>query len=298
MFKRLYSFTSFKFVPKHNPPSVTEVQQLQEFVETRSKLFVLTGAGVSTESGIPDYRSEGVGVYARTTYRPMVIQEFVASGQSRKRYWARNFIGWPEFSSLQPNIAHTTLNNWQEKNKINCLVTQNVDSLHKKAGSANTIELHGTGFTVMCLKCDYRVDRFVFQKTLVKFNPDFIASGRSSDRIRPDGDIHLEPEEIAKFNVPDCPNCSGILKPDIVFFGDNVPKQKVEKLYATLRESDGILVLGSTLQVFSSYRFALAAKEMGVQMAIVTLGSTRADHLAQLKITARVGEILPLISLN
>jgi NAD-dependent deacetylase sirtuin 4 len=151
----------------------------------------ILGAGISTESGIPDYRSEGVGLYSRTNHRPMKIQEFLKSADARKRYWARNFIGWTNFSSCRPNEAHRILREWEEKGKVSQIVTQNVDGLHKKAGSSGSIELHGTGWSVVCLQCQHQLDRQDFQRRLEEANPHFTPSNRLS-AVRPDGDIHLE----------------------------------------------------------------------------------------------------------
>ncbi|CAG7834737.1 unnamed protein product [Allacma fusca] len=286
----------FQFVPKHSAPRTEDVTVLRKFYEDHGKIFVLTGAGISTESGIPDYRSEGVGLYNRTNHRPMYIQEFMKSSEFRKRYWARNYVGWPKFSSAEPNEAHKTVREWEVEGKVGVLVTQNVDRLHHKAGSTSAIELHGTGYEVICLQCkDFREDRHQFQKVLDDSNPHFMVEGNGNE-IRPDGDIDLDPSQVEQFVIPPCPHCGGILKPDIVFFGDNVPKSRVEKIYESLSTCDSLLVLGSSLQVFSSYRFILRAKEQGIPIAIVTLGPTRGDTLASIKLTSRVGEILSLVN--
>ncbi|KAG1714669.1 NAD-dependent protein lipoamidase sirtuin-4, mitochondrial [Nymphon striatum] len=243
---------SSKFVPNHIPVQKNELLKLQEFVNSCSSLFVLTGAGVSTESGIPDYRSEGVGLYARSNSRPMKIQQFIASDLMKKRYWARNFIGWPYFSSLKPNNTHITLFNWEKYRKINWLVTQNVDSLHLKAGSERVTQLHGTGYVVKCLDCNYTVSRHDYQKKLKEVNKDF---EHEMTLVRPDGDVDISDEKIQSFVIPPCPECGGMVKPDIVFFGDNVPKKIVEFAYAKVKESDGVLIAGSSLQVFAAVAF-------------------------------------------
>lgn len=182
-------YSSVQFVPHHKPVSLNEIEQVTKFMENCSNTFVLTGAGISTESGIPDYRSEGVGLYARSTSRPVQFQEFLNSKATRKRYWARNYVGWPRFSSILPNDTHFALRDleliWK---RIGCIVTQNVDGLHAKAGSQNVIELHGSAYQVVCLSCDYRLHRHLFQNILYDFNPSM---QHTQTMIRPDGDVDL-----------------------------------------------------------------------------------------------------------
>jgi len=295
---------SLTFVPKHKPPSAEDVSLLQSFVAQHEKIFLITGAGVSTESGIPDYRSEGVGLFATSNRRPIKIQEFLSHPQTRRRYWARNFFAWPRFSSFNPNIAHQTIRQWESLGKIGCLVTQNVDGLHRKAGSTQCVELHGTAFHVICLSCDYDIERAQFQKVLESCNEPVInlvrettSQNNGDSQMRPDGDLTIAEDVEKLFSVPSCPSCGGMLKPDIVFFGDNVPKAKVHQLYDHLDTSDSILVLGSSLQTFSAFRYLIRAKQMEMDIAVVTLGPTRADTLTRIKLTCRVGEILPLINL-
>lgn len=177
------------FVPKYSPVCNDDIRRLSKFINSAEKIVVLTGAGISTESGIPDYRSEGVGLYARSNHRPVQFQEYLKRPHIRKRYWARNYTGWPRFSSVLPNATHLTLRDLElERNKIQCIVTQNVDNLHYKAGSKNVIELHGTGSTVMCLGCNRKVDRHDFQQVLTSLNPTM---QKDTDVIRPDGDVEL-----------------------------------------------------------------------------------------------------------
>lgn len=171
-------------------------------------------------AGIPDYRSAGVGLYARTNHKPIQHMEFVKSINVRKRYWARNFVGWPNFSSTQPNATHHALARFEREARVQSVVTQNVDRLHSKAGSKGVIELHGSGYVVKCLKCDYRIDRHEFQNILSSLNPAF---KDAPDMIRPDGDVEIPTDYIDNFIIPTCPSCDGDLKPEIVFFGDNVP---------------------------------------------------------------------------
>ncbi|XP_034389053.1 NAD-dependent protein lipoamidase sirtuin-4, mitochondrial [Cyclopterus lumpus] len=280
------------FVPACSKTDANSLQLLQDFVSRASRLFVISGAGLSTESGIPDYRSEGVGLYARTDRRPMQHAEFVRSAKSRQRYWARNFVGWPQFSSHQPNSAHQVLQQWEQRGKLHWLVTQNVDALHSKAGQKRLTELHGCAHRVMCLGCGAISAREELQTRFVALNPDWSVQ---TGGVAPDGDVFIEDEQVLNFRVPSCENCGGILKPEVTFFGDTVNKATVQFVHDRLRESDAVLVVGSSLQVYSGYRFLLAAGDRKMSVAIVNIGSTRADHLAKLKVRGRCGEVLSII---
>ncbi|KAJ6659035.1 hypothetical protein lerEdw1_019337 [Lerista edwardsae] len=280
------------FVPPCPPSDPRDVERLQAFVSRARRLFVLTGAGISTESGIPDYRSEGVGLYARTDRRPVLHAEFVRSAKAQQRYWARNFVGWPRFSSRQPNAAHVALWGWEAAGRLHWLVTQNVDALHTKAGSRRLTELHGCIHRVFCLSCGDRTPRAELQERLEALNLAWRAEAHS---VAPDGDVFLTEEEVLSFRVPTCAKCGGHLKPDVTFFGDNVGKEKVDFVFQRLAESDAVLVAGSSLQVYSAYKFALAAQDRKLPIAIVNIGPTRSDHLASLKLNSRCGELLPLI---
>ncbi|KAJ7309592.1 hypothetical protein JRQ81_007645 [Phrynocephalus forsythii] len=282
-------------VPASQPPHPTGVQKLQAFVSRSQRLFVLTGAGISTESGIPDYRSEGVGLYARTDRRPVQHVEFIRSARARQRYWARNFVGWPQFSSHQPNVAHRALQNWENHGRIHWLLTQNVDALHAKAGNQRLTELHGCTHRVICLSCGDRTSRHDLQERFMALNPTWKAETLG---VAPDGDVLLTDAEVLSFCVPPCDKCGGPLKPDVTFFGDTVSKEKVDFVYERLAESDSVLVVGSSLQVYSAYKFALAARDRKQPIAIVNIGPTRADPFASLKLNSRCGELLPLIVMN
>lgn len=236
------------FVPKHQKVNAHDISVLQNFINKHTKILVLTGAGISTESGLPDYRSEGVGLYDRSPNRPVIYKAFISSSQTRKRYWARNFAAWNKFSSSKPNSTHLCLAEWEKKGILNYIVTQNVDRLHHKAGSERVIELHGTSYVVKCLDCGNRFSRYLLQKKLLEINPNFIVS---SDEIRPDADIDLDPSVIDSFNMVNCEKCDGILKPDVVFFGETVPKNIVFDIHSKVKESDAMLVLGSSLEVCS-----------------------------------------------
>ncbi|XP_042193483.1 NAD-dependent protein lipoamidase sirtuin-4, mitochondrial [Callorhinchus milii] len=284
---------SLAFVPTSPPPDSIKLEDLQKFVSRSKKLFVLTGAGMSTESGIPDYRSEAVGLYARTERRPIQHSEFICSARARQRYWARNYIGWPQFSSHQPNVAHWVLSHWEKLGKVHWLVTQNVDALHGKAESQRLTELHGCTHRVICLNCKDMTLRTHLQEQFLALNPGWDEEGHG---VAPDGDVFLTDEQVKNFLIPECQRCGGILKPDVTFFGDSVNREKVNFVHQRLAESDAILVAGSSLQVYSGYRFIVAAHEKKLPIALLNIGATRADALATLKIDARCGEVLSYLS--
>ncbi|XP_055545131.1 NAD-dependent protein deacylase Sirt4 [Wyeomyia smithii] len=290
---RKFSSTSM-FVPAHEPALESDLRRLEKFLENKPNTLVLTGAGISTESGIPDYRSEGVGLYARSNHKPIQHGDFIKSEAVRKRYWARNYVGWPRFSSVAPNTTHYTLARLERDKRISGIVTQNVDKLHTKAGSKSVVELHGSGYTVVCVGkngtgCNYQIPRHEFQQILDQMNPHM---EDKSTMIRPDGDVELPAEHVNNFKVPTCPECDGSLKPEIVFFGDNVPMPRIERVVRMILQSDAVLVLGSSLTVFSGYRIVLQANELGIPVAIVNIGATRGDTAADLKISARCGELM------
>lgn len=280
----------FKFVPVSEPVKEENILQLRNFIKHNNQICVLTGAGISTESGIPDYRSAGVGLYARSSRKPVLYQDFCRNEFIRRRYWARNYVGWPRFSTCQPNETHKVLKYLEDIGKISHIITQNVDNLHTKAGSKNVIELHGTAFRVMCLSCNHKIERSLLQTILRNLNPHLNAS---SEMIRPDGDVDLSQEETEAFNIPPCQNCGGILKPDIVFFGDNVPRVVVENVRNIIEQSSSLLILGSSLSTFSGYRILLQALDAKKPITLVNIGKTRADNNVDLRIEGRCGYILP-----
>lgn len=289
VFGRQHSSSSF--VPRHMPAKEEDVDKLSQLLSVSKNIVVLTGAGISTESGIPDYRSEGVGLYARSNNRPVQYQNFLKSEGVRKRYWARNYVGWPRFSSFQPNATHLGISKlMNEDGIVQCVVTQNVDSLHLKANTKNVIELHGTAFRVICLGCSFTIERHAFQHLLAKLNPDMKIV---EQMMRPDGDVEMTQAQVECFNVPSCPSCGGILKPDIVFFGDNVPRKRVEAVQNEVKLCDALLVLGTSLTVFSAYRIILQAAELHKAIAIVNIGETRGDKLASIKVNAKCGDVIP-----
>lgn len=240
-------------------------------------LLVLTGAGVSTESGIPDYRGEG-----KTERHPMTFDVFMGSEQARKRYWARSYVGWSVISTAKPNGSHFALAQAESLGRIGHLITQNVDSLHQQAGSKKVTELHGRLDKVVCMSCRKSFDRLLMDQLIEKLNP-----GIQKDvgvEFTPDGDAEVE--ATASFEIPPCQSCSGVLKPDVVFFGESVPVERVNFTMDELGRADALLVAGSSLTVNSGMRFARAANKAGKPIVIVNVGPTKADDIAIAKIEA------------
>jgi NAD-dependent SIR2 family protein deacetylase len=254
------------------------------------RIVVLTGAGCSTESGIPDYRGPGTRARARN---PIQHMEFLNRPEVRVRYWARSLIGWPRFSVARPNAAHHALAAMERNGHVLGLITQNVDRLHHAAGSTRIIELHGALAEVRCLACEQREPRAALQERLLALNPDFM---HQQVELRPDGDAELPLEAVRAFRVADCLRCGGPLKPDVVFFGDNVPRPTVDAAFAMLEEADALLVAGSSLAVFSGYRFVLRASERHMPIGLLNIGESRGDALADVRVEARVGEALPQLA--
>jgi NAD-dependent SIR2 family protein deacetylase len=264
---------------------------LQAFLAAHRRLFVLTGAGCSTASGIPDYR-DGNGEWKRRA-RPVMLQSFLASEHTRKRYWARSLVGWRRMSGATPNDAHRSLAALENAGCIEQLVTQNVDGLHQAAGSRNVIDLHGRVDVVRCMTCASRLPRARLQAELTKRNPTFVDLVAAE---APDGDADLDDADFASFDVPGCDACGGLLKPDVVFFGESVPKDRVGRAMAAVERADAMLVVGSSLMVYSGYRFAKAMAELGKPIAAVNLGTTRADHLLSLKVAEPCADALAFLT--
>ena len=266
-------------------PTELAAQRLADFVHRHPRLAVLTGAGVSTDSGIPDYRDRN-GQWKRKP--PVDHRDFMKCAATRRRYWGRALIGWPVIRNSAPNPAHFHLAELEQRGHINLLITQNVDRLHQRAGSERVIDLHGRADEIRCMDCDYRAMRQLVHDRSYELNPDF---RHYTAETAPDGDADLE-VDFSRFNVADCPECAGILKPDVVFFGDNVPKTRVQEALAALKNSDGLLVVGSSLMVYSGFRFCRYAKEWGKPIAALNLGRTRADELLDLKLNAPIADTL------
>lgn len=266
----------------------SESQSLREFIHANSPLLILTGAGVSTDSGIPDYR-DSQGNWKRK--QPVQHQDFMQSAATRQRYWARSLIGWPVMQRAQPNLAHKKIAALEIQGLTTHTVTQNVDRLHQKAGSQDVIDLHGRADELVCMSCSHRQGRLLMHDRCASLNSQF---AELTANTAPDGDADLE-MDFSGFQVPGCPHCNGILKPDVVFFGDNVPRDRVDQVFDSLADSRGLLVIGSSLMVFSGFRFARQAHQSNIPVAIVTQGKTRADELASLKIDAPIAPLLAAI---
>ena len=263
---------------------------LADFLDRYPRLFVLTGAGCSTDSGIPDYR-DLAGEWKRR--QPITFQDFVGHEHSRKRYWARSLAGFRRIRGARPNDAHYALADLEQSGGIALLVTQNVDGLHQAAGSQAVIDLHGRIDTVRCLSCDRRSSREQLQLALERRNPDFA----SLDAVEaPDGDADLDDVAFESFDVPACAACGGLLKPDVVFFGEGVPGERVRRAMAAIGSADAMLVVGSSLMVYSGYRFATAAADAGKPIAAINLGRTRADDILTLKVSARCANTLRVLT--
>jgi NAD-dependent SIR2 family protein deacetylase len=262
---------------------------LRDFVERHPRLCVLTGAGVSTSSGIPDYRDEH-GDWKRA--RPVEFRPFMTDPKVRQRYWSRSTAGWSIISHARPTAAHHALAQLENSGAVSLLITQNVDGLHEAAGSRNVIDLHGCLDLARCMQCGDKLPRAELQLRLLASNPTWAATPA---RAAPDGDADIENRDYSSFVVPDCLECGGILKPDVVFFGENVPRERVERAFDGVAEADALLVVGSSLMVYSGYRFAEAASAAGKPVAAVNIGRTRADHLLALKIEEPCDDVLPLL---
>jgi NAD-dependent SIR2 family protein deacetylase len=237
---------------------------------------VLTGAGMSTDSGIPDYR--GPDSPSRT---PMTYQEFVSGSPARQRYWARSHIGWSRMRRANPNPGHVALARLERDGSAHHLITQNVDGLHEAAGSRRMCALHGRIADVICLSCREQTTRASLHVRLERLNPGW-AGRHAGAEVRPDGDVELS--DTAGFVVPSCSSCGGVLKPDVVFFGENVPKQRVERCYEAVESAAALLVLGSSLTVMSGLRFVRRAHKIGIPVVVVNRGATRGDPLATYKL--------------
>ncbi len=263
-----------------------EFQPLTELLSASTSIVVLTGAGVSTASGIPAYRDrDGVWMNAK----PIQHSEFLGDPDFRRRYWSRSYMGWRRFDEAAPNAAHHALAELEARGSVDLLITQNVDGLHTRAGSRRVVELHGNLARVRCHDCETQIDRPAWQDSMKRANPDWHARVFA---YRPDGDAEIAAESWTSFEVPPCEVCGGVLKPDVVMFGGAVPRPRVDQCLDAVRQADLLLVVGSSLAVFSGFRFARLADERGIPIAIVNQGRTRADELATVKIDADCRDVL------
>ncbi len=264
----------------------SDALELARFFTRHPRLTVLSGAGCSTASGIPDYRDES-GEWKHA--RPVQFADFVGSAAVRRRYWARSYLGWARISSAAPNQAHYALARLEQSGYIERLITQNVDGLHRLAGSRKVVDLHGVLRVVRCLGCGGITDRVELQDELARRNAGWDGSATG---YAPDGDANVGQNDVSGFDVPDCTRCGGILKPDVVFFGENVPRDRVNECSESLRRSDALLVVGSSLMVYSGFRFARQANAAGKPIAIVNRGRTRADDIAASRFAGDCGALL------
>lgn len=255
------------------------------------RVAVLTGAGMSTDSGIPDYRGPD-----SPPSNPMTIRQFTSDPLFRQRYWARNHVGWRHMDDTQPNAGHRALAALEQSGVVIGVITQNVDLLHTKAGSTNVVNLHGTYAQVACLNCGDTMSRAALAEQLEALNPGFVerAEAVGGLAVAPDADAVVA--ETASFRYLDCPRCAGMLKPDIVYFGESVPKDLVAQAFSLVDQAEALLVAGSSLTVFSGYRFVRHAATRGMSVAILNRGPTRGDHLATVKVDGGCSELLALLA--
>ncbi|WP_053732530.1 NAD-dependent protein deacetylase [Nocardia sp. NRRL S-836] len=264
-------------------PRTSDLTEVVPLVESGGVL-VLSGAGLSTESGIPDYRGEGGSLRRHT---PMTYEEFTTSAAGRQRYWARSHVGWRTIARAHPNAGHHAVT--RLGSRLCGVITQNVDGLHQAAGTHDVVELHGGLDRVICLNCGLVSPRVELDRRLRAANPDFAAT---TDEINPDGDVFLPEEQVRDFVVVDCLACGGVLKPDVVFFGENVPRPRVEQCYDLVDNAKSLLVLGSSLTVMSGLRFVRRAAAAGLPVAIINRGETRGDQFAGVRVDLPLGQSL------
>jgi NAD-dependent SIR2 family protein deacetylase len=266
------------------PPVTRRPEALAPENLLAGRVVVLTGAGLSTDSGIPDYRGPSAPVRM-----PMTFQDFVATPENRRRYWARAHVGWSRMGAAEPNEGHRALARLEAAGRVPFLITQNVDGLHERAGQQRMVALHGRISEVVCLDCGGETHRVTMQRLLSEANPGWLEA-HAEVASRPDGDVELD--QTHGFVVPGCDGCGGRLKPHVVFFGENVPKQRVQRCYAALDEADALLVAGSSLTVMSGLRFVRYAAKAGLPVLILNRGATRGDPLATVKVEAGCSEWL------
>jgi NAD-dependent SIR2 family protein deacetylase len=274
-------------VPTTQPPTDIAVDALAELLDD-GDVVVLSGAGMSTDSGIPDYRGASGSLRRHT---PMTYQTFTRDPRGRHRYWARSFVGWRQIRGARPNAGHRAVASLQAAGVVGPVITQNVDGLHQAAGASDVVELHGGLDRTVCLNCGDFADRAELDVRLRAANPTF---GPRVDEVNPDGDVGLPEELLDEFVMVGCLACGeGPLKPDVVFFGETVPRDRVERCFDLVDRAGSLLVLGSSLTVMSGYRFVLRAAKLGIPVAIVNVGPTRGDAKADVRVDAPLGTVLP-----
>ena len=272
-----------------------QLAELASFLERHRRVLVLSGAGMSTASGIPDYRDkDGV----RRGRSPIQGPDFRRDPAVRRRYWARSMAGYPTLAQARPNVGHQALAQLEAAGRVHALITQNVDGLHQRAGSQQVIELHGNIHGVICLECRSLFERAAVQQWLLAANPALAEAyadggGEVVPEARPDGDAEVELEALQRFHVPHCERCGGVLQPDVIFFGDNIPPARTAQALHWAEQADALLVVGSSLMVFSGFRFCKLAAQAGKPIAAINMGKTRADELIGLKIEASAEDVLP-----
>ena len=268
-----------------NSPDSDGLQRLRAFLADKRKLVVLSGAGISVGSGIPTYRDKA-GNWQRSD--PIQHQDFMSRKSARQRYWLRSYSGWPAVASAAPSPSHYVIAELEQRKFVKIVVTQNVDRLHQQAGSQNVIDLHGRLDEVICMHCHKVISRHTLQPKLKLLNPFFSRQGE----IAPDGDADVAEDSVSSVEIPSCENCDGILKPNVVFFGDNVDKPIVQRVYDAIDDSDGLLIVGTSLKVFSGYRFCRFAAKQGKPIASINPGLSRGDDLIQTIVCGDADEVL------
>ncbi len=267
-------------------PDPSQLDALAELLLHHPRLVALTGAGVSASSGIPTYRDDD-GRWQRSD--PIQHQDFIADAASRRRYWARSMAGFRFVADAAPNAAHHALAALEKAGHLDLLITQNVDRLHQRAGHHNVVDLHGRLDKVLCLECGARLDRAAFQRDLEALNADYANAVLA---VRPDGDAEVADERLAGFRVPACSDCGGVMMPDVVFFGGTVPAGRAARAVSAVEAADVLLVAGSSLMVYSGFRFCRLAVKLGKPLVVINRGSTRADDIATLKVKSDCGAVL------
>ncbi len=269
----------------------SSIIQLQRFLNRYPRLVVITGAGCSTSSGIPAYR-DASGVWQRS--QPIQHKEFIELPAARRRYWARSLIGWQYVQQAEPNSVHYQLADWESAGRIELLITQNVDGLHQRAGSRNIVNLHGCLEDVFCLSCGLKDSRALVQRQLAQHNPELVNYVAT---VAPDGDADVDSLNLERVITPVCSACGGDLMPDVVFFGGTVPKQRVILGMQAIQDADAVVVLGSSLMVYSGFRFCKEAARIGKPIAAVNRGITRADDLLDCKVWDECGSVLQTLTI-